>query len=123
MTIEHIIIIILLLIIIFMGKKERKGNIVVHKDAPEIATKPAPSPHFTENKKQIIEIKSEYTVGIRGCYINYPAKVIIRKLCEELVDEILKNDVITVKTEAIEEGLIRHEATLFVVKENDEVCI
>ena len=118
MTIEHIIIIILLLIIIFMGKKEKKGNVVVHKTPEFTKTIPAPPPHFTENKKQIIKIKSEYTVGIRSCHVNYPAKVIVRELCEGLVDEILKNNAITVKTEATEDGLIRHEATILVAKEN-----
>ncbi len=118
---EWFIIGVLLVIIIILcnKKQDKKGNVVVHKTPEFTKTRPAPPPRFIENKKQIIEIKSEYIAGIRGCHINVPTKIIVRELCEGICDELLKNNAISVKSVGIGDGLIQHEASLFIVKEND----
>jgi hypothetical protein len=118
MTIEHIIIIILLVIIIFTYRKERKGKVVVHNPPEFTKTIPASPPHFIENKKQIIEFKSGCVNGMWQCHDIMTTQEIIEKLSRGICEELLKNNAITVKTEAIEDGFIKYEASLFVVKEN-----
>lgn len=70
-----------------------------------------------ENK--IIEVKSCFVSGTRECQIQYPTEEIINRLYIGLINEIRKNDAVSVKCTSIGNGEIQHEATLFIVARGD----
>lgn len=76
-------------------------------------------PKITAKEYEVIEVKSEFVVGIRSYHNDFPTGLIIRELCEGLMDEIIKNDAVSVKTTYLENGEIKHEASMLVAKKEN----